>query len=130
MASRSANYPTGPYEVGKHIVPPPRPSSPPTIGYRLNHLMTRIKNPEKSLEFYCDCLGMHVVFIFNAGPFTIYYLGPRDVGKNIHQVCTSRETLMHPQGFLVLVLRRVYWNCITFPQIRLQREQWLCINCK
>ncbi|KAI4930486.1 uncharacterized protein J4E92_004318 [Alternaria infectoria] len=82
MASSSENYPRGPYEVGKHIVPPPRPSSPSTAEYRLNHLMTRIKDPEKSLKFYCDCLGMHVVFIFNAGPFTIYYLGPRDSGMS------------------------------------------------
>ncbi|KAI4697781.1 uncharacterized protein J4E84_000914 [Alternaria hordeiaustralica] len=76
------DYVLGPYEVGKHIVPPPRPSSPSTAEYRLNHLMTRIKDPEKSLKFYCDCLGMHVVFIFNAGPFTIYYLGPRDSGMS------------------------------------------------
>ncbi|KAI4627415.1 uncharacterized protein J4E87_003978 [Alternaria ethzedia] len=82
MASSNENYPQGPYEVGKHIVPPPRPSSPSTAEYRLNHLMTRIKDPEKSLKFYCDCLGMHVVFIFNAGPFTIYYLGPRDSGMS------------------------------------------------
>jgi hypothetical protein len=24
------------------------------------------------------------VFIFNAGPWTIYYLGPRDVGKSLN----------------------------------------------
>ncbi|RMZ70321.1 lactoylglutathione lyase [Pyrenophora seminiperda CCB06] len=74
-----ANYPPGPYEVGKHIVPPPRPISPATASYRLNHLTLRIKDAQRSLRFYCDCLGMHVVFIFNAGPWTIYYLGPRDV---------------------------------------------------
>ncbi|KAF2849390.1 hypothetical protein T440DRAFT_469482 [Plenodomus tracheiphilus IPT5] len=89
--------------------------------------MLRIKSPEKSLKFYCDCMGMvclppsplpivpsiqqrrsrrrrtkknsprnrnrnnfqltlllspvkqHIIFIFNAGPWTIYYLGPRNV---------------------------------------------------
>jgi lactoylglutathione lyase len=33
---------------------------------------------------------MHVVFIFNAGPWTIYYLGPRDVGT----FGKSREIIM------------------------------------
>lgn len=74
------NYPTGPYPPGQHVIPPRRPSSPTTAGFRLNHLMLRITDPEKSLRFYNDCLGMHVVFIFNTGPWTIYYLGPRDVG--------------------------------------------------
>ncbi|KAI8939389.1 hypothetical protein NX059_003172 [Plenodomus lindquistii] len=82
IPNTNPNQPPGPYEIGKHIIPPPRPSSPTTAEYRLNHLMIRIKDPKKSLEFYCDCMGMHVVFIFNAGPWTIYYLGPRDVGMS------------------------------------------------
>jgi hypothetical protein len=82
MAPKTSNYPLGPYPAGEHIIPPPRSASPATAEYRLNHLMLRIKNPEKSLRFYCDCMGMHVVFIFNAGPWTIYYLGPRDVGRS------------------------------------------------
>ncbi|KAL5114381.1 hypothetical protein ACEQ8H_007730 [Pleosporales sp. CAS-2024a] len=82
MASSNPNYPAGPYSAGEHIVPPPRLSSPATAEYRLNHFMLRIKDPGKSLKFYCDCMGMHVVFIFNAGPWTIYYLGPRDVGTS------------------------------------------------
>ncbi|USP73277.1 uncharacterized protein yc1106_00551 [Curvularia clavata] len=86
MASNNANFPPGPYESGVHFAPPPRPSSPSTAGYSLNHFMMRIKDPKKSLEFYCDCLGMHVVFIFNVGPWTIYYLGSRDVNmSNIRQ---------------------------------------------
>ena len=78
----NANYPAGPYPPGQHIIPPPRPSSPATAGFRLNHLMLRITNPDKSLRFYNDCLGLHVVFIFNVGPWTIYYLGPRHVGAS------------------------------------------------
>jgi len=67
------------YEVGVHTLPPPRPASPVTAGFRLNHLMLRITDPEASLKFYNDCLGMHTVFVFNTGAWTIYYLGPRDV---------------------------------------------------
>ncbi|PVH95383.1 Glyoxalase/Bleomycin resistance protein/Dihydroxybiphenyl dioxygenase [Periconia macrospinosa] len=78
-SSNDPNYPPGPYTPGQHVIPPPRPTSPATAEYRLNHLMLRIKNPDASLKFYNDCFGLHVVFIFNAGPWTIYYLGPRDV---------------------------------------------------
>jgi lactoylglutathione lyase len=81
MSSDNPNHPPGPYPPGQHVIPPPRPSSPATAEYRLNHLMLRIKDPEKSLRFYNDCFGLHVVFIFNVGPWTIYYLGPRDVCK-------------------------------------------------
>lgn len=52
--------------------------------------MMRIKDPKKSLEFYCDCLGMHVVFIYDAGPWTIYYLGSRDVGKYKNETSVER----------------------------------------
>jgi hypothetical protein len=78
------NHVTGPFEPGTHTIPPPRPASPATAEYRLNHLMLRIKNPENSLKFYNDCFGLHTVFVFNAGPWTIYYLGPRDVGVFYH----------------------------------------------
>lgn len=91
MSSDNLNQPAGPYAAGKHIIPPPRPSSPATAGFRLNHLMLRIKDPDKSLRFYNDCFGLHVVFIFNAGPWTIYYLGPRDV--TIATVGTSKGLL-------------------------------------
>jgi lactoylglutathione lyase len=83
MSTNNPNNPPGPHAAGEHIVPPPRPVSPATAEYRLNHLMLRIKDPEKSMKFYCDCLGLHVVFIFNAGPWTIYYLGPRDAGMSL-----------------------------------------------
>ncbi|KAH6039029.1 hypothetical protein HBI54_166850 [Parastagonospora nodorum] len=91
MASPNPNQPAGPYTVGEHIIPPPRPASPGTSEFRLNHLMVRIKDPKKALRFYCDCMGLHVVFIFNTGPWTIYYLGPRDVG--IATIGTSKGLL-------------------------------------
>ncbi|KAF2661465.1 Glyoxalase/Bleomycin resistance protein/Dihydroxybiphenyl dioxygenase [Lophiostoma macrostomum CBS 122681] len=85
------NFPPGPYTPGQHVIPPPRPASPATAEWRLNHLMLRIKDPEKSLRFYNDCFGLHVVFIFNVGPWTIYYLGPRDV--EISSLGTSKGLL-------------------------------------
>lgn len=53
--------------------------------------MLRIKNPAASLKFYNDCFGLHTIFVFNAGPVTIYYLGPRDV--SLANVGTSRGLL-------------------------------------
>ncbi|KAF5706656.1 lactoylglutathione lyase [Fusarium globosum] len=44
-------------------------------GYKLNHFMMRIRDPKKSMEFYTKLMGMRTVFVLNAGPFTVYYLG-------------------------------------------------------
>ncbi|KAG4431191.1 hypothetical protein IFR05_013317 [Cadophora sp. M221] len=53
--------------------------------------MLRIRSPEASLRFYNDFLGLHTIFVFNTGPWTIYYLGPRDVG--IADLGTSKGLL-------------------------------------
>ena len=54
---------------------PPLPPNHPTIGYKLNHFMLRIRDPAISIPFYVDLMGMRTVFTMNVGPFTIYYLG-------------------------------------------------------
>ncbi|KAJ9633028.1 lactoylglutathione lyase [Exophiala oligosperma] len=54
---------------------PPLPADDPTIGYKLNHFMMRIRDPKESMKFYIDLMGMRTVFTLNVGPFTIYYLG-------------------------------------------------------
>jgi len=54
---------------------PPLPPNDPTTGYKLNHLMVRIRDPQKSLHFYITLMGMRTVFTMNVGPYTIYYLG-------------------------------------------------------
>lgn len=46
-----------------------------TDGYRLNHFMLRIRDPQRTLHFYIDLMGMRTIFTMNAGPFTMYYLG-------------------------------------------------------
>jgi lactoylglutathione lyase len=45
--------------------------------YRMNHTMLRIKNPEKSLKFYQDVMGMSLLRTHEsaAGGFTLYFLG-------------------------------------------------------
>lgn len=44
---------------------------------RLNQTMLRVRDPEKSLAFYCDVLGMELVekFDFESMEFTLYFLG-------------------------------------------------------
>lgn len=46
-------------------------------GFRLNHTMLRIRDPKKSLAFYCEALGMHRIesFDFDDMQFTLYFLG-------------------------------------------------------
>ncbi|KAF5578721.1 lactoylglutathione lyase [Fusarium pseudoanthophilum] len=73
---------------GSRSTDPPLTSDDPTLGYKLFHVMLRIRDPVKSLHFYIDLMGMRTVFTMDTGPFTIYYLGyPRtdehraDLGK-------------------------------------------------
>jgi lactoylglutathione lyase len=54
-----------------------------TQGYRMNHSMIRVKNPEKSLKFYQDVLGMKLMRTSEQkeAKFTLYFLGyPGDYG--------------------------------------------------
>lgn len=48
---------------------------PLTKGYILNHVALQITSAAASLAFYVDFLGLSLVFVLNAGPFTAYYLG-------------------------------------------------------
>ena len=62
-------------DIGKHVPGTDPPQPPETREYNLNHLMLRIRNPEKSLKFYREVIGLRTLFTFNAGPMTIYYVG-------------------------------------------------------
>ncbi|KAJ6262906.1 Lactoylglutathione lyase [Drechslerella dactyloides] len=68
-------FPVGQFLPNGNRSDPPLPPNDPTIGYKLNHLMLRIRDPVASMRFYIDLMGMRTVFTMNTGPLTIYYLG-------------------------------------------------------
>ncbi|KIW66077.1 lactoylglutathione lyase [Phialophora macrospora] len=68
-------FPHGAFLPNGHQTDPALPPGHPTIGYKLNHFMLRIRDPAISIPFYVDLMGMRTVFTMNVGPFTIYYLG-------------------------------------------------------
>ena len=76
------------------------PQTEATAHFRLNHLALRITDPARSLHFYVDLLGMRVIFTFNGGPFTIYYLGhpPPDTADPMSEI----PNLMAAKGLLEL----------------------------
>ena len=48
-----------------------------TEGYVFNHMMLRIKDPKRSLEFYSKVMGMRMVkkLDFPSMKFSLYFLG-------------------------------------------------------
>lgn len=71
----STEMPVGEFMPNGLGTDPPLTSDDPTLGYKLFHVMLRIRDPVQSLHFYIDLMGMRTVFTMDTGPFTIYYLG-------------------------------------------------------
>src|SRR2546423_1458767 len=69
-------------------MPPPVPGTdkqqpPQTVGWKLNHICFRIRDPERTIHFYRDILGMRTVFTVDCGSFSILYFGyPEVVGEH------------------------------------------------
>ncbi|KAF4886953.1 Lactoylglutathione lyase [Colletotrichum fructicola] len=89
--STSTTVPDGKH--GSHPVGDEATISPgdPIIGYKFNHMMLRIRDPARSLHFYIDLMGMRTVFIKNAGPFTMYYLGYPQTTEHRTDLAKFRE---------------------------------------
>ncbi|KAL1963140.1 hypothetical protein VTN77DRAFT_8683 [Rasamsonia byssochlamydoides] len=100
--------PLGVHLPGGHGDPPLSESSP-TVGYQLNHFMLRILDPQKTLHFYIDLMGMRTIFAMNAGPMTIYYLGyPQTEAHRADPARFARETVPSPVMQRTLGLLELY----------------------
>lgn len=106
MSSSPTPFEHGVFLPNGHHTDPPLPESHPTVGYKLNHFMLRIRDPQRSLKFYIDLMGMRTVFTMNVGPFTIYYLGyPQTPEHRADLVQFGEDTaanLQHTLGLLEL----------------------------
>jgi len=59
------------------------PQPKQTVGWKLNHICFRIRDPEATTRFYRDVLGMRTIFTVDAGSFSILYFGyPEVVGEH------------------------------------------------
>lgn len=71
---------------------PPIHDDHPTLGFRLNHCMLRIRDPKATLHFYIDLMGMRTIFTLNTGPFTVFCLGyPQTPAHRADPAAYSRE---------------------------------------
>ncbi|WP_299236695.1 lactoylglutathione lyase [uncultured Halomonas sp.] len=72
----------------------PGVNTPPseTEGFRLNHTMLRIKDPEASLEFYTRVFGMRVLrrLDFEAMQFSLYFLARPEAGESVPDDASER----------------------------------------
>lgn len=87
-------FPLGQYLPNGNNTDPPLPPNDPTIGYKFNHMMMRVRDPARSLNFYINLMGMRTVFTINTGPFTIYYLGyPQTEAHRADLASFGRDTV-------------------------------------
>lgn len=99
MSDSHSSTQSSPIPVGEFLPnglknDPPLPPDDPTIGYKFNHVMLRIRDPARSLHFYVDLMGMRTVFTMNTGPFTIYYLGyPQTAAHRADLPAFGQDTL-------------------------------------
>lgn len=103
---QSTAFPVGQYLLNGDKTESPLLPSVPSSGFKFNHIMMRIRDPQKSLHFYVNLLGMRTVFVMNVGPFTIYYLAyPQTPEHQLDLEKFSQETfakLVHTLGLLEL----------------------------
>lgn len=99
----------GEFCVGGNLPLPPTTALNPKSAWRLNHSCLRIRDPSKSLQFYMTILGMRIVFNFNAGPFTIYFLGyPKSQEHQGDLARFSQETVADMGNYSLLELLHVH----------------------
>ena len=71
------------------------PAAPQTQGFRLNHTMLRVKDPERALAFYSKVFGMQVLrrLDFEEMQFSLYFLANIESSDNVPERYSSTHCL-------------------------------------
>lgn len=78
-------------------------AAPQTQGFRLNHTMLRVKDPERALAFYSKVFGMQVLrrLDFEEMQFSLYFLANVEVGDNVPEETQARTAWTFSQKGLL-----------------------------
>ncbi|WP_249978937.1 lactoylglutathione lyase [Vreelandella olivaria] len=79
------------------------PVAPQTQGFRLNHLMLRVKDPERALAFYSRVFGMQVLrrLDFEEMQFSLYFLANVEADESVPEDPQARTTWTFSQKGLL-----------------------------
>ena len=74
-----------------------------TAGYVMNQTMLRVRDPEVSVAFYRDILGMTLLdrFDFESMEFSLYFMGYLDAGETIPEDKAERARWLFGRAALV-----------------------------
>ncbi|MGM0914727.1 MAG: lactoylglutathione lyase [Pseudomonadota bacterium] len=77
--------------------------TPESQGFRLNHTMLRVKDPEKALAFYSRVFGMSVVrrLDFEEMQFSLYFLARLEQGDDVPEDAGQRTVWTFSQKGLL-----------------------------
>lgn len=79
------------------------PAAPQTQGFRLNHTMLRVKDPERALAFYSRVFGMQVLrrLDFEEMQFSLYFLANVEADDQVPEEQNARTAWTFSQKGLL-----------------------------
>ncbi|MFI8749626.1 lactoylglutathione lyase [Vreelandella lionensis] len=79
------------------------PVAPQTQGFRLNHTMLRVKDPERALAFYSKVFGMQVLrrLDFEEMQFSLYFLANVEASDSVPENTQARTAWTFSQKGLL-----------------------------
>ncbi|MGM0824524.1 MAG: lactoylglutathione lyase [Pseudomonadota bacterium] len=80
-----------------------KPAPAQTQGFRLNHTMLRVKDPERALAFYSQVFGMQVMrrLDFEEMQFSLYFLANLEDGDSVPEDTQARTAWTFSQKGLL-----------------------------